>query len=87
VGFEASGAADPLRKELQATAALAFALALPGGGYPAQLTPGPTHSGCASGRAAAVTPAPEDSPPPDRQDEKALHEHARMQAVGRGAAD
>jgi hypothetical protein len=39
LGFEASGAADLLRSELQATAALVFAQALPGG-----VVPGPADS-------------------------------------------
>jgi hypothetical protein len=39
LGFEASGAADLLRRELEATAALVFAQALPGG-----LVPGPANS-------------------------------------------
>jgi hypothetical protein len=34
LGFEATGAADLLRSELQATAALVFAEALPGGVQP-----------------------------------------------------
>jgi len=39
LGFEASGAADLLRRELEATAALVFAQALPGG-----VVPGPADS-------------------------------------------
>jgi hypothetical protein len=39
LGFEATGPADLLRSELQATAALVFAQALPGG-----LQPGPDES-------------------------------------------
>jgi hypothetical protein len=39
LGFEASGPADLLRSELQATAVLVFAQALPGG-----VVPGPANS-------------------------------------------
>ena len=62
LGFEATGPAELLRKEVEATAALVFAQALPGG-----VVPGPADSRSyaqwlASGRAATVTPKPEDRP-------------------------
>jgi len=64
LGFEATGPADLLSGTLQATAALVFAHPLPGG-----VEPGPDDSRSyaqwlASVRASAVTPAPEDGPPP-----------------------
>jgi hypothetical protein len=45
LGFEATGPAHLLRSGLEATAALVFAQALPGGVVPAWMTPGPTRSG------------------------------------------
>jgi hypothetical protein len=67
LGFEASGAADLLRGELEAAAALVFAQALPGG-----VVPGPAD--CRSyaqwlGQqpGPAVSPTPEGCPPPGGQ--------------------
>jgi hypothetical protein len=62
LGFEATGPDDLLRGELEATAALVFAHALPDGMDPAWMNPGPMRSGCADGRAPRVTAAPEDCP-------------------------
>ena len=62
LGFEATGPADLLRSELQATAALVFAQALPVAWNLARINPGPTRSGYTGGRAPAATPTPEDCP-------------------------
>ena len=56
LGFEATGPADLLHSALEATAALVFAQAMPGGVDPAWMNPDPTRSGCARGRAPRVTP-------------------------------
>ncbi len=45
LGFEATGPASLLRSALEATAALVFAQALPGGVEPARMNLGPTRSG------------------------------------------
>ena len=63
LGFEATGPADLLRSELDATAALVFVQALPGG-----VVPGPDESRsyaewlCRSPGAPTVTPTPEGCP-------------------------
>ena len=59
LGFEATGPADLLRSELQATVALVFAQARPVASNPAWVTPGPMRSGCVSRRTPRATPTPE----------------------------
>jgi hypothetical protein len=64
LGFEATGPAGLLRSALEATTALVFTRALPGGVNPARMNPGPTRSGWADGGAAAVALSREDSSVP-----------------------
>jgi hypothetical protein len=62
LGFEAAGPADLLRSELQATATLVFAQALPGGVEPSLDESRSYASGYTGGRAPVVTRTPETCP-------------------------